>query len=112
MPHTLFSAPRSLRRLVLALLTIGLLMRVAMPCEAMAAPAATTPMTHCAPHGTAPAKPVKAAGADCAVCVTLPDAAAPASHRPLYVAVEPLEAPRGGLHGLAGGPAPPPPRGA
>lgn len=107
--------PRSLvnlRHLLVALLAIGLVLRLGGACEAMAAtPAAPAAhQSHCADMPAKPDKPVKFDTAACAMCVTLPaKLTAPAAN--VYVATaDHAHAKPHRLAGTSGGPAPPPPR--
>ena len=102
----------NLRWLMLALLALGLVLRMSAGCEAMAAvpiaPAAH--QSHCADMPAKPAKSVEAASADCALCAAMPDGVAPHAATSTYTEVEPTSIGPVRLAGLAGGPAPPPPR--
>lgn len=102
----------SLRHLLLALLAIGLMLRMGAACEAMAAmpQAPAAHQSHCADMPAGSDKPAKAVSSDCALCVALPDAAAPRAHPTTYVQVEPVGARSVRLTSIAGGPAPPPPK--
>ena len=107
--------PRSLlsvRHLLLALLAIGLVLRMGTGCEAMAAtPAAPAAhQSHCADMPAKPDKPVKSDVAACALCIALPDAMAAKVGSATLVAVESIAARPNHLSGLSGGPAPPPPK--
>jgi len=103
-----------LRLLLWALLALGLLARVGMPCEAMASPHAAghapRSASHCAETPASTGKATQAPVGECALCVTLPDAVLPAADGVPYGSIEPAAAGPAGLRGLAGGPVPPPPR--
>lgn len=114
MARILPRAVANVRCLLLALMAIGLVLFTGAGCGAMAAtpsaPAAHQP--HCTDTPARPDKPVQAANADCPLCGALPDVAPvmrAATHfdRMEHVAARPIR-----LAGLAGGPAPPPPRSA
>jgi len=102
----------NVRHLLVALLAIGLVLRLGSACEAMAAtPAAPAAhQSHCADMPAKPDKPVKSEAAACAMCVTLPaKLTAPAAN--VYVATaNHTQARQHRLAGMSGGPAPPPPR--
>lgn len=101
-----------LGRLGVALLALGLVVRLGGACEAMAMPVAA-PVAHMAGCDQIPAKPVKHAPSACPVsCVALPDAVHPAIEQIAFVAAELQTDTTAKLAGLAGGPAPPPPRSA
>ncbi|KQN25805.1 hypothetical protein ASE86_06275 [Sphingomonas sp. Leaf33] len=101
-----------IRHLLLALLAVGLVLRMGAGCEAMAAtPAMPMAMqSHCAEMPAKPGKPIKADAAACALCIALPDAAVTKANVPLLVAIAPIAGLYDGLAGLSGGPAPPPPK--
>lgn len=107
--------PRSLanvRHLMVALMAIGLVLRLVSACDAMAVtpttPAAHQP--HCADMPAKPDKPVKSEAAACPMCVTLPvNLKASAALEYIENAGHPLAEPHR-LAGTSGGPAPPPPR--
>jgi hypothetical protein len=102
----------NVRHLLLALLAIGLVLRMGASCEAMAAtlqaPAAHN--SHCADMPAKPDKPVKSDVAACALCIALPDAATPRVASVIPVTADPVAALSDRLSGLSGGPAPPPPK--
>jgi hypothetical protein len=102
----------NVRHLLLALLAIGLVLRVGGACEAMAA-TPSMPVAHqghCADMPAKPNKPMKSDVAACALCIALPDAAAAKVGSSFLVTVEPTVALIEPLPGLAGGPSPPPPK--
>jgi len=107
--------PRSLtnvRHLLLTLLTLGLVLRMGGTCEAMAATPATPAAisAHCADMPTKPGKPVKSEVATCALCIALPDATVAKVDATPFISMQPVAALQDRLAGLAGGPAPPPPK--
>jgi len=102
----------NLPQLLLALLTIGLVLRLGVGCEAMAAtpPTLAIQQSHCADMPAKPCKAHRTDAAACALCIALPDAAiAKVSSAPL-VGIEPFPALDDRLAGLSGAPAPPPPK--
>ena len=107
--------PRSLtnlRQLLLALLAIGLVLRMGSGCEAMAA-TSTTPaahQSHCADVPNKPDKPIKGFVAACALCGALPYAAPTTTEDVLFDAMEHSSTPPNRLAGLSTAPAPPPPK--
>ena len=107
--------PRSLtnlRQLLLALLAIGLALRMGAGCEAMAA-TPTTPAahrSHCPDIPNKPDKPIKGDIAACALCGALPDAAPTTTGTVSFDPMEHPSMPPNGLASLANGPAPPPPK--
>ncbi|MBB5714969.1 hypothetical protein [Sphingomonas aerophila] len=102
-----------LRRILLALLALGLVLRMGAGCDAMAAPLKpAAQQSHCTDMPAKPDKPLKMDAAACALCVTLPGAT-PASYGVAVPAAGASDPSRPLLlAGLAGGPAPPPPRAA
>ncbi|WP_454884639.1 hypothetical protein [Sphingomonas oryzagri] len=107
--------PRSLanvRHLLLALIAIGLVLRMGAGCEAMAATpsAPAAHQAHCADMPAKPGKPIKADAAACALCVALPDASIATIGTALAPTVQPVASLSYRLAGLVGGPAPPPPK--
>lgn len=103
-----------LRRLLVVLMALGLVMRLGGACEAMAA--VTTPpaahQAHCPEAPSTPAEPVEKSAAECALCVALPDTASRGTEPATFTVPQPASAVPTRLAGLAGGPAPPPPRSA
>jgi hypothetical protein len=107
--------PRSMpgiRHLLLALLAVGLVMRLGAGCEAMAAVAVPVAVgdTHCADMPAHPDKPAKLSPSICALCAALPDATPAAAATPCLEKMLLDAAPIAQLAGLDFGPAPPPPR--
>lgn len=107
--------PRSLanvRHLLLALLAIGLVLRMGGGCEAMAAtPAATAAhQAHCANMPARPDKPTKSNVAACALCIALPDRVPVNQEAALLASMEPVASLCDRLVSLTSGPAPPPPK--
>ncbi|WP_157136946.1 hypothetical protein [Sphingomonas sp. PAMC 26617] len=107
--------PRSLadiRHLLLALLAVGLVLRMGAGCEAMAAtPAMPMAMqSHCAGMPAKPGKPIKSDVATCALCIALPDATVTKASVAPLVAMAPVAGLYDRLAGLSGAPAPPPPK--
>lgn len=102
----------NVRQLLLALLTIGLLLRMGAGCEAMAAkPEATAAAaSHCDSVPAGLGKPMKVDPANCAFCHAVPDAAATKDRPAMPRAFAPITYPIGDLVGLNGAPAPPPPK--
>lgn len=112
MARTLPFSIAHVRQLLLALLAIGLVLRMGAGCEAFAAvPTATVAAaSHCDTTPAAPGKPMKADPASCALCYALPDAAATNDRLATPCGLDPLASPTGGLVGRNGAPAPPPPK--
>ena len=109
--------PRSLanvRHLLLALLALGLVLRMGAGCEAMAAVATTSvaQQSHCADMPGKSGMPAKIDAAACALCAALPDTAPAAIGAPPLVTAEHSAGLSEPLADLAGGPAPPPLRNA
>lgn len=102
----------NVRHLLLALLAIGLVLRVGGTCEAMAAPPPTPAahQSHCADMPSKPDKPLNSDVAACALCVALPDATGAKVDSTTLVAAAPVAALPDRLTGHSGGPAPPPPK--
>ena len=112
MARILPRSPTAVRHFLLALLAIGLVLRMGGACEAMAAsfaaPAVHEP--HCADMPAKPDKPITSNAAACALCIALPDAASPRVASAILPAADPVAALPNRLTGLSGGPAPPPPK--
>ena len=107
--------PRSLsdvRRLLVALLAIALVLRLGGGCEAMAAtpagPAAHA--SHCTDMSARHGRHAKAESCACVACPALADPARALTGDGPHVSIVPVATPLAGMTGLAGGPAPPPPR--
>lgn len=100
------------RHLLMAMLAIALVLRMGAGCEAMAAtpsgPAAH--QAHCADMPAKPDKPTKSDVAACALCIALPDAVAAKVGTAHLAAMGPVASLTNRFVGLAGGPAPPPPK--
>lgn len=107
-----FLSLANVRHLLLALLAVGLVLRIGAGCEATAAvaDAPAAHQTHCVDMPAKPDKPVKSEVATCALCIALPDAAVHKVGAAPLVAMQPVAALQNRLAGLAGGPAPPPPK--
>ena len=107
--------PRSLadiRHLLLALLVVGLVLRMGGGCEAMAAtpPMPIATQAHCADMPAKPGKPIKPDVATCALCITLPGSSQSKVASQRLPTMAPLASLTDRLAGLAKGPAPPPPK--
>ena len=102
----------NVRHLLLALLAIGLVLRMGAGCEALAAVPTTTvaAASHCEGMPASPGKPMKADLGSCALCYALPDAMVAKDRSMAHVGIDPVAAPAGGLVGMDGAPAPPPPK--
>ena len=102
----------NVRQLLLALLAIGLVLRLGGAYEAMAAvPQPPTEPSHCTDMPTHPGKPVKGGTASCAVCAPMPATRGDAVLTGIVIAAAIPARPEAiRLDGLTGGPAPPPPR--
>jgi hypothetical protein len=112
MPRILPRSLANIRHLLLALLAVGLVVRMGAGCEAMAATPATPAahQAHCADSPAKPDRPAKSDVAACALCIALPDAAVAKVGTSPLVGIEPVAVLTDRLAGLAGGPAPPPPK--
>ncbi|WP_445192623.1 hypothetical protein ACT009_01410 [Sphingomonas sp. Tas61C01] len=102
----------NIRHVLLALLAIGLVLRMGAGCEALAAVPTTTSAaaSHCDTMPATPGKPMKVNLASSALCYALPDAAGTKDSPAKPRALEPIASPIGGLFRLDGAPAPPPPK--
>ena len=112
MARILPRSPTAVRHFLLALLAIGLVLRMGGACEAMAAPLAAPAAhkPHCADMPAKPDKPIKSNAAACALCIALPDVTAPRVASATPSAVDPVAALPNRVTGRSGGPAPPPPK--
>lgn len=109
--------PRSVtnvRQVLLALLAIGLVLRLGGACEAMAAvPQPAAAQSHCADMPAHPGKPVKGETVSCAVFAPMPASCGDAVPTEIVIAAAIPARPEAiRLAGLTSGPAPPPPRAA
>ncbi len=101
-----------LRRLLVALIAVGLVLRLAGGCEGMAArpEMSTAHVGHCADMPARPAKAPNVEGSTCAWCAALP---ARMEQRPVGAPILSIVQPpalSASLTSLSSGPAPPPPR--
>lgn len=103
---------RHLLLALLALLAVGLVLRMGAGCEAMAAtPAMPMAMqSHCAEMPAKPGKPIRSDVATCALCIALPNAVVTKASVAPLVAIAPVAGLHDRLAGLSGAPAPPPPK--
>lgn len=112
MARVLPTSVASVRHLLLAVLAIGLVLRMGAGCEATAATpqAPAAHQSHCADMPAKQGKHADARNCACVACPAMGDPARAPAANAFLVTLKPVAAPLAVMTGLPGGPAPPPPR--